>query len=155
MADPTKAFIKKNSELIPAGESVLGIVIAEPKGGAWRRGMRAAGAVTDAIATATQPGNDEGAQGEVAQWPDAQAFWVVLTDQQLHAFGGRMGSTQVDPHPAHYPLDRVASIKVEKKLMISKLDISFKDGSSIELGLAKQKIGPFVDAAAARFGGGN
>ena len=38
--DQQKTFLKHNSALIPADESVMGVVIAEPKGGAWRRGMR-------------------------------------------------------------------------------------------------------------------
>ena len=34
MADVTKAFVKKNAALIPAGESVLAAVMADAKGGA-------------------------------------------------------------------------------------------------------------------------
>lgn len=152
--DQTKTFLKKNSALIPAGENVEGVVVAEPKGGAWRRGMRAAGAVTGAVGdvmTSKGQTEPEATGVDVASWPEAPAFWVVLTDKQLHVFGGRMASVKVDPGGAHYPLERVASIKVDKKLMISRLDIAFKDGSSLELGLAKQKIKPFVEAAQARF----
>ncbi len=90
------------------------------------------------------------ARGDVAVWPDAPAFWIVLTDKHMHVFGGAVGTTKLSGGSAHYPWDRLAKVQVDKKLMISKLDISFKDGTSLELGLAKQKLGPFIEAAQAR-----
>ncbi|HVF53532.1 MAG TPA: hypothetical protein VNC78_07965 [Actinomycetota bacterium] len=144
-------FLKKNSDKIPPGEQVLGVVLAEPKGAAWRRGMNQAGALTSVVAAATKMGQMDAAHsGDVAVWPEALAFWIVLTDKQMHVFGGRVGSDQIDPNGAQYPYDRIAKIEIDKKLLISKLNIAFKDGTSIELGLAKQKLQPFVDAAQAR-----
>ena len=155
MADATKTFMKKNGELIPAGESVRGVIIAEPKGGAWRRGLRQASTLGSAVVDARDSRKEsEAPEGAVAEWPESPAFWLVLTDSQLHVFAGRMGSSQAGPGAAHYSFDRIANANYDKKLTISKLDISFNDGSSIELGVAKQKVKPFVEALQSQFGGG-
>ena len=149
--DPTKTFVKKNSDLIPAGESVLAAVVAEVKGGAWRRGMRTTGALTDAIVSLKKDdGGREIPAGEAASWPEGPTFWLVLTDQQLHVWQGVMGTSKVGPGVTHYPLDRIAGIDLDKKLMISKLTVTFSDGSAVELDLAKQKVKPFMEAAEAR-----
>jgi hypothetical protein len=152
MADATKTFMKKSGDLIPAGETVRGVIIAEPKGGAWRRGLSQASTLGSAIADAHDSRKETVApEGAVAEWPESPAFWLVLTDRQLHVFAGKMGSSQAGPGAAHYPFDRIASANYEKKLTISKLDISFTDGSAIELGVAKQKTKPFVEALEAQF----
>ena len=150
-------FMKKNSDKIPAGENVSAAIIAEPKGGAWKRGLQAGGrqsGLIGAVATSAIAGKidtpETGHSGDVASWPDAPAFWIVLTDKQMHVFGGRVGSNEITGGTS-YSWDRVADIKVDKKLFISKLDISFKDGTSLELGLAKQKLQPFIEATQARF----
>lgn len=154
-------FMKKNADKIPAGEQVLAAIIAEPKGGAWKRGLAAGGrqggligtVATSAISKAIDT-PETGDSGDVASWPEAPAFWIVATDKQMHVFGGRVGSTDVDPGGAHYPWDRLARVAVDKKLLISKLNIAFKDGTELELGLAKQKLQPFIDAAQAKVGTG-
>ena len=148
--DATKTFLKKNSDRIPAGEEVAAVLLAEAKGGAWRRGMRAAGPVTDAVATVQQGRSKGPDEGDAGEWPDSQAFWLVLTDKQLHVFAGAVGQSRLGEGSAHYPLERIASMDFEKKLLISKLNVTFKDGSSIVLDVAKQKIKPFVEAVEAR-----
>lgn len=152
-------FMKKNSDRIPPGENVSAVILAEPKGGAWKRGLRAGGrqgGLIGVVATDVIAGRmdtpETGHSGDVASWPDAPAFWIVLTDKQMHVFGGQMGSTAVSGSTS-YSWDRIANIKVDKKLLISKLEINFRDGTSLELGLAKQKLQPFIDATRARFGG--
>jgi hypothetical protein len=152
MADATKTFMKKSGDLIPAGETVRGAIIAEPKGAAWRRGLSQASTLGSAIVDARDSRKESAApEGAVAEWPESPAFWLVLTDRQLHVFAGRMGSSQAGPGSAHYPFDRIASASYEKKLTISKLEISFTDGSGIELGVAKQKTKPFVEALESQF----
>jgi hypothetical protein len=150
--DPAKTFLKKNAELIPAGETVSGVIIAEPKGGAWRRGLRQASTLGSAVVDARDSRKESAApEGAVAEWPESPAFWLVLTDKQLHVFEGRMGSSKAGPGSAHYPFERIASALYDKKLTISKLEISFTDGSALELGVAKQKVKPFVEALEQRF----
>jgi len=152
MADATKTFMKKSGDLIPAGETVRGAIIAEPKGGAWRRGLRQASVLGSAVVDARDSRKESAApEGAVAEWPESPAFWLVLTDKQLHVFAGRMGSSQAGPGAAHYPFDRIATANYDKKLTISKLEISFTDGSGIELGVAKQKTKAFVEALESQF----
>ena len=152
--DRAKQFMKKNSERIPSGEQVQGVIIAEAKGGAWRRGMAAAGSATAMPAHDTREKERTGdiaatAGGDAAKWPAASIFWLVLTDKQLHVFEGRVNSQDVGAS-ASYPRDRIAGMDFQKKLLISKLNLTFTDGSSVELDVAKQKIQPFVDAIPAR-----
>jgi len=151
MVDVAKAFVKKNGALIPAGETVLAAVMADAKGGSWRRGMQQAGALTDAIASfgrSDEP--QEGIWGDALSWPEGNTFWVVLTDQHLHVFPGLMGVGRALPGGVVYPLGRIAGMTVDKKLMVSQLHIVFQDGSAVELDLAKQKVKPFVEAAQSR-----
>lgn len=151
MVDVAKAFVKKNGALIPAGETVLAAVMADAKGGAWRRGMQQAGALTDAMASfgrSDQP--ESGVWGDALSWPEGNTFWVVLTDQRLHVFPGLMGVGTALPGGAHYALDRIAGMTVDKKLLVSKLHIGFKDGSAVELDLAKQNLKAFIEAAQSR-----
>jgi hypothetical protein len=151
MVDVTKAFVKKNAALIPAGESVLAAVLADAKGGAWRRGMQQAGALTDAMASFGRSDEPEsGVWGDALSWPEGNTFWIVLTDQQLHVFPGLMGVGKALPGGAHYPLDRIARMTVDTKLMISQLHLVFADGSAVELDLSKQKVKAFVEAAQSR-----
>jgi hypothetical protein len=151
--DQTKTFLKKSADLIPPGENVRGVIIAEAKGGAWRRGLSAASALGSAAAELRDRRKAEGsAEGAAAEWPESPAFWLVLTDKQLHAFEGRMNSSTAGPAGVHLPFDRIASAKYNKKLMISKLEITFDDGSAIELDVAKQKTKPFVEALESQFG---
>jgi hypothetical protein len=150
--DRAKQFMKKNGDRIPAGEQVQGVIIAEAKGGAWRRGVAAAGPATaelghDAREKARTEGIAASAGGDAAQWPAGSIFWLVLTDKQLHVFEGRVNSQDVGASFS-YPRDRIASTDYQKKLLISKLNIGFADGSSVELDVAKQKMGPFVEAIA-------
>ncbi len=154
-ADATKQFVKKNADLLPAGERVRGALLVEGKGGAWRRGIRSAtlGALGDALVPGRDESGPEG-KGEVASWPTSRAFWVVLTDKQLHVFAGQVGSSNVGPVSAHYPLERIAGLRFDKKLLISKLTVTFRDGTSAQLDVAKQRTRPFVDAIQARFGAG-
>ncbi|HEX2057165.1 MAG TPA: hypothetical protein VHI71_02250 [Actinomycetota bacterium] len=151
--DRAKQFMKKNGDRIPAGEQVQGVIIAEAKGGAWRRGMAAAGSATAMIGHDTREKERTGdmattAGGEAGKWPAASIFWLVLTDKALHVFEGRVNSQEVGAS-ATYPRDRIAKMDYQKKLLISKLNVSFTDGSSVELDVAKQKMGPFVDAIGA------
>jgi hypothetical protein len=153
--DPTKRFVQKHSGLIPEGETVLGVVIAESKGGAWRRGiqagMEAAGPLVSAFAPrGAHEQAHEDAGGDAGSWPEGPAFWLVLTDRQLLVWQGAVGSSKVGPGAARYSLDRIARITVDRKLLISKLSVAFKDGSAVELDLAKQKLKPFMEAAEAR-----
>lgn len=150
--DRKKQFLKKNSDLVPAGEEVLAVVIAEPKGGAWRRGMRThqAGLIANALSSVGEKPGPGGDEGEVSTWPDARLFWLVLTDKQLHAFEGRVNSQDAGPGAAHYPLERIAGMTLDRKLLISKLNVSFKDGTGVELDVSKQKVEPFVEAINAR-----
>jgi hypothetical protein len=142
--DRKKQFLKKNPDLIPAEEDVKGVIIAEVKGSAWRRGISAGvqnasilgGAVLDA-ATANQPQGP--AVGEAASWPEAPIFWVAITDKALHAFAGQINSQKAGPAAAHYPLDRIAQFDYEKKMLISKFTVSFRDGSSIVLDVTKRR----------------
>ncbi len=151
MVDVAKTFVKKNAERIPAGETVLAAVMADVKGGAWRRGMRQAGALTDAVVSfgkSNEP--QDSSSGASGSWPEGNTFWLVLTDKQLHVFPGLMGVGKALPGGTSYPLEQIARITLDKKLMISKLTIEFKDGSSVELDLAKQKVKSFIEAAEAR-----
>jgi hypothetical protein len=152
--DRKKQFLKKNPDLIPADEDVKGVVIAEVKGGAWRRGIQAGvesasvlgGAALDA---ATMNKTQEAGVGEAGAWPEAPIFWVAITDKQLHAFEGQVNSQKAGPAAAHYPLDRIARFDYEKKMLISKFTVAFRDGSSIVLDITKQKVQPFIDAVQA------
>ncbi len=153
--DRAKQFMKKNADQIPAGEQVQGVIIAEAKGGAWRRGRAHAGSATAVLAHEAQEKarteeQRETAGGTAAEWPAAVMFWLVLTDKQLHVFEGHLNSQKVGPGTAHYPLDSIAGMDYQKKLLISKLTVSFRDGSSVELDVSKQKVQPFVDAIGAR-----
>lgn len=150
--DRAKQFMKKNGDRIPAGENVQGVIIAEAKGGAWRRGMAAAGSATAAIGhDAREKARTEEiaatAGGDAGGWPTGSIFWLVLTDKQLHVFEGRVNSQEVGASQS-YPRDRIAAMDYQKKLLISKLNVRFSDGSSVELDVAKQKMQPFVDAIA-------
>lgn len=145
-----KRFMKKNADLVPPSEQALAVLIAESKGGAWRRGIGAASPIGGAIADLRKDKAGQQTEGEVAAWPSGSAYWLVLTDSQLHVFEGAMGSSKAGPAAAHFPLERLAAIKLNKKLLISKLEVSFKDGSSVELDLAKQPVKPFMEAVEAR-----
>ncbi len=150
--DRAKQFMKKNADRIPAGENVQGVIIAEAKGGAWRRGMAVAGSATAAIGhDAREKERTEEiaatAGGDAGAWPAGSIFWLVLTDKQLHVFEGRVNSQEVGASQS-YPRDQIAAMDYQKKLLISKLNVRFSDGSSVELDVAKQKMQPFVDAIA-------
>jgi hypothetical protein len=152
--DRAKQFMKTNGDKIPAGENVLGVIIAEGKGGAWRRGWaEAAGSVTAALVDddkdQAQAEQRDADGGDAARWPQGSIFWTVITDKQLHAFEGQVNSQKLGPGAVSYPLDRIARMDYRKKLLISKLDIGFVDGSSIELDVSKQKVQPFIDAVSA------
>ncbi len=151
--DRAKQFMKKNGDRIPGGEQVQGVIIAEAKGGAWRRGMAVAGSATGTLAhDAKEKARTEAvaasAGGDASQWPSGSIFWLVLTDKQLHVFEGRLNSQEVGASHS-YSRDRIARMDYQKKLLISKLNVAFADGSSVELDVAKQKMGPFVDAIGA------
>jgi hypothetical protein len=151
--DRQKQFLKKNAEKIPADENVLGVVIGEAKGGAWRRGTAVAvaplqGIAHDSAETRRAEKHQENAEGDAASWPAASIFWMVLTDKGLHVFEGKMNSQEAGPSSTHYPFDRLAGFNYDKKLLISKLTYSFKDGSSVELDISKQKVQPFMEALA-------
>ena len=151
MADATKAFVKKNAALIPAGETVLAAVMAAAKGGAWRRGMQQAGALTDAMASFGRTNDPEqGVWGDALSWPEGNTFWVVLTDQQLHAFPGLTGVGKALSGGAHYPLGRIAGVTLDQGPLISHLRIAFTDRSAVELDLAKQKVVAFTEATQSR-----
>jgi hypothetical protein len=145
--------MKDHADLVPAGETVRGVIIAEGKGGSWRRGLRAASALGSVIADAraSKQGADDAPGGAAGEMPESPAFWLVLTDKALHAFEGRVGSSKVGPAAAHYSFDRIASAKYDKKLTISKLEIAFTDGSAMELDVAKQKVKPFIEGLESRF----
>lgn len=150
--DQTKTFMKHGAGLLPPGETVRGAIIAEAKGGSWRRGLQAASTLGSAAVELRDRKAEPGApQGAAAEWPESSAFWLVLTDKQLHVFEGKMGTSKVGPGAAHYPFDRIARASYNKKLMISKLEIAFTDGSGIELDVAKQKTKPFVEALESQF----
>ncbi|MDQ4125968.1 MAG: hypothetical protein M3134_10275 [Actinomycetota bacterium] len=151
--DRAKQFMKKNGDRIPSGEQVQGVIIAEAKGGAWRRGLATAGSATaqighDAREKARSEETAATAGGDAGQWPAGSIFWLVLTDRQLHVFEGRVNSQEVGASQS-YPRDRIRSFDYQKKLLISKLTVGFADGSSVELDVAKQKMGPFVEAIGA------
>ena len=151
--DRAKQFMKKNGDRIPAGEEVAGVIIVEAKGGSWRRGLAAAGSATtelghDAREAARAEEQRDSAGGEAGKWPAASIFWLVLTDKQLHVFEGRVNSQEVAGSTS-YPRSSIARMDFDKKLLISKLTVTFNDGSSVELDVAKQKVGPFVDAIGA------
>ena len=155
--DRKKQFLKKNPDLIPADEDVLGIVIAEAKGGAWKRGIAAGVESVSRLGAAAMDAKEtfgskepDTAVGDAAQWPDSGIQWVAITDKQLHAFEGQVNSQNAGPGAAHYPLDRIAGMRFDKKLLISKFIVAFRDGSSIELDISKQNIKPFVEAIEAR-----
>jgi hypothetical protein len=148
--DRAKQFMKKNADRIPAGEQVQGVIIAEAKGGAWRRGLAGAGSATampahDAKEKARTEELSAGAGGDAGHWPAASIFWLVLTDKQLHVFEGRVNSQEVGTSFA-YSRDRIATMDFQKRLLISKLSVTFTDGSSVELDVSKQKVEPFIDA---------
>ena len=153
--DRQKQFLKKNSDLIPAEQNVLGVVIAEAKGGAWRRGTATAvaplhGIAHDSAEKRRGEERQENSEGDAASWPAASIFWMAVTDKELHVFEGKVNSQDAGPGSAHYPFDRVAGFNFDKKLLISKLTLSFRDGSSVELDISKQKVQPFMDALADR-----
>jgi hypothetical protein len=150
--DRAKQFMKKHADQIPAGENVLGVIIAEAKGGAWRRGFAEAvgeGADSDEHADSERGlGEERRASGgsDATSWPAAVIFWLVITDKQLHVFEGQVNSQNIGPGTASYPLERIKGMDYDKKLLISKLTVNFGDGSSIELDVSKQKVQPFIDA---------
>ena len=154
--DRAKQFMKKNADQIPAGESVAGVIIAEGKGGAWRRGIaEGIGAGADSEEhEASEKGRGEARQGagggDASQWPAAAIFWVAITDKQLHVFEGQVNSQNLGSGRVSYPLERISGMDYDKKLLISKLTVNFVDGSSIELDVSKQKVQPFIDAIQAR-----
>jgi hypothetical protein len=147
--DRKKRFLDKNPELTPAGEEIRGVLVAEPKGGAWRRGMSQASTVGDALMS-LKKGEQAHEEGDLALWPNSNFLWLVLTDKQLHVFEGRSGSPKAGPAAAHYPLERIAEMRLDKKLLISKLIVAFNDGGSVEVDIAKQKVQDFIDAMPAR-----
>ena len=89
--DQAKKFEKLNVGLIPPGETIRGVLRAQPKGETWRRGKRASGRVIRPKPTPITY------QGEAAAWPNRFArnesvpdswssgfdwfFWVVITDK--------------------------------------------------------------------------
>jgi hypothetical protein len=147
--DRKKRFLDKNPELAPVGEEIRGVLVAEPKGGAWRRGMSQASTVGDALMS-LKKGEQPPEEGDLALWPNSNFLWLVLTDKQLHVFEGRSGSPKAGPATAHYPLERIAEMRLDKKLLISKLIVAFNDGGSVELDISKQKVQDFIDAMPAR-----
>ncbi|MEA2516732.1 MAG: hypothetical protein QOG16_570 [Actinomycetota bacterium] len=150
--DRAKQFMKKNSDQIPAGENAQGVIIAEAKGGAWRRGWaEAAGEGQDSDEHADSEkargeARQAGGGGDAAAWPAATIFWCVITDKQLHVFEGAVNTQNLGAGKASYPLERIKSMDYDKKLLISKLTVNFQDGSAIELDVSKQKVQPFIDA---------
>ena len=93
---------------------------------------------------------EQGVWGDALSWPEGNTFWVVLTDQQLHAFPGLTGVGKALPGGAHYPLGRITRVTLDKTLLVCQLHIAFTDGSAVELDLAKQKVGAFIEAAQSR-----
>lgn len=151
--DRAKQFMKKNGDRIPAGEQVHGAIIAEAKGGAWRRGLAGAGSATampahDAREKARTEEIAATAGGDAGQWPSGSIFWLVLTDKQLHVFEGRVNSQEVGASHS-FPRERITAMDYDKKLLISKLNVRFADGSAVELDVAKQKMGPFLEGIGA------
>lgn len=156
--DRKKQFMKKNSDLVPAGEDVLAVVIAEAKGGAWKRGIAAGVDSVSHLGAAALEAREsrksqEGAPGEgsAVSWPEAPIFWLAITDKQLHVFEGQVNSQKAGPASAHYPFENISEMRFEKKMLISKLTVSFGDGSSTELDISKQNVKPFVEAVEARY----
>jgi hypothetical protein len=153
--DRRKQFLNKNPSLVPTDEDVKGVLIVEPKGGAWRRGIAASSTAGDVAMSMgkDQPAtSNDGGDGDIAAWPGSKLVWLVLTDKQLHAFEGRPNSQEAGPGAAHYPLERIRSMRLEKKLLISKLHIEFTDGKALELDVSKQKTQDFVDSMSGMFG---
>ena len=153
MADATKTFIKKNSDRIPAGEQVKAAVIGAAKGSALRQGVAiGAGGVLGAVANVREAKAQErhreelAATGEsdAAAWPEGNHFWLVLTDQNLHVFTGTPQSSQLGDQTTHYSFDRIANLEWDKKMLISKMGVCFKDGTRIDLDVGKQKVDPFL-----------
>lgn len=148
--DREKQFMKKNAAKIPAGEQVRGVIIAEAKGGAWRRGMAATSTAAEIAHDTVEKQRQTAGSGVSAAWPAASIFWLAITDKQLHVFEGRVNSQDAGPGEAHFPLSEIAGMDYDKKLLISKLTVTFRDGSAITLDVAKQKVQPFVDAISSR-----
>ncbi|HJR44981.1 MAG TPA: hypothetical protein VJ927_05200 [Actinomycetota bacterium] len=153
MADHTKTFIKKNSDRIPDGERVIAALIGASKGSALRHGVQVgAGGLLGAVAGAREAKAQEKLREELAQtgdtdaaaWPEGNYFWLVLTDQHLRVFQGTPGSSQVGAS-TYYSIDRIASLDFDKKMVLSKLGVCFKDGTRIDLDVGKQKFQPFLD----------
>jgi hypothetical protein len=159
--DAAKAFQELNDGLIPPDETILAVIRSLPKGEAWRRSRQ----MNLRIPKRPAP-TPIAFEGAASSWPNRFArhesvpdtwsadidwfFWVVITDKQLHAFEGRggkgfTGSPTAGPEGAHYPLDQIDEIAFQKGL-ISQLVIRFKDGSSVELEVGKQKLEHFLDA---------
>jgi hypothetical protein len=120
----------------------------------WRRGIASSGTAGDLAMSVggSRSVSDDGGDADRAAWPGSKLVWLVLTDKQLHAFEGRLNSQEAGPGAAHYPLDRIRSMRLEKKLLISKLHVEFIDGEMLELDVSKQKTQDFIDAMSGRFG---
>ena len=153
MADATKTFIKKNSDRIPEGEQVVAALIGAAKGSAWRQGVQiGAGGLLGAVAGAREAKAQEKLREDLAMtgdsdaaaWPEGNHFWLVLTDKHLRVFQGTPGSSNLGAS-TYYSIDRIANLDFDKKMLISKLGVCFKDGTRIDLDIGKQKVKPFLD----------
>lgn len=146
----TKQFMSKNADLVPAGESVLTVVVGQPEGGALRRGLVEAGGTEDALASyeererARAEERRKASRGDAARWPAAAVYWLVLTDQNLHVFEGRVNGDEAGPGLTSFPRERIASADYRRGLLTSSLTVRFVDGSSVDLDVGWQKMRPFV-----------
>lgn len=153
MADAKKSFIKKNSDRVPPGEEVRAALIGAAKGSAWRQGVSiGAGGLLGAVADSREKKAQERHREEMSEtgdsdaaaWPEGNHFWLVLTDQHLRVFQGTPGSSQLG-QSTYYSLDRISNLEFDKKMLISKLGVCFKDGTRIDLDVGKQKTNEFLD----------
>ncbi|MFN2390221.1 MAG: PH domain-containing protein [Actinomycetota bacterium] len=135
----------KAGEVLRPGEQLLSAIRAQPRGSTT--GMAVGGLVGGAIAGRQASKAQAGAaEGSVAKsWPQGK-FALGLTDQRLLAFNYTALGKPKDL-TGEFPLDQVASVDVDKKMVANSVRFSFTDGSSIEVECPKlEKVGDFVAA---------
>jgi hypothetical protein len=157
--DIAKTFLKKHSDRVPPGEQVVAGLVGAAGGTAWKQGVRiGAGGLVGAVAGAMSDKAEarkreelEATQGDTdaAAWPDGQQFWLILTDRHLRVYPSQIGTSNLGQGVA-YGHERIAGFDFDKKMMISKLKVNFKDGTSVELDIGKVKVKPFLEEAEKR-----
>jgi hypothetical protein len=163
MVDFVKMVRKHDPGGLEADEQILAVTTFLPrasivgaKGGTGIGGVvdQAIGqAVRDRLADHARQGAGEPV-GEAATWPALDNVAAVLTDRRMVLYDAVKGLRKLLGPVGAYPLDRIAGITFEKKMMMSVARVAFADGSARELDCAMgQKLDEFVEALTRAKGG--